>query len=212
VVQRRHRIQKPHVVAQAALVQITEVRIQRIVIEGHIFIRIARRQPGFLHADGTVMYLGRQLSFLRFEHPVIAIVGDGADQLLLGNRAYREFQVVDEPVLGSDRPRCSSRIVFVIIHDDHSIRGRGDCGVVEFLVVRRHADIQLHPSRMQVRRKLVQQRHISRLSRIGEGFEVHHDAAKAVGGKKHSHLFAKYRTRLRIIQKSRDVSHPVRCR
>ncbi len=79
VVQSRHRIEKPDVMANAALIQITEMGVQRVIVENHIFIGIARCQPCFLHGDRTVMCAGRQFALLRLEHPVIAIVGDGAD-------------------------------------------------------------------------------------------------------------------------------------
>ena len=42
VVQRRDRIEEPNVMAKAPLIQITEVRIERIIVENHIFIGIAR--------------------------------------------------------------------------------------------------------------------------------------------------------------------------
>jgi len=74
MIQRRDRIQEPDVVAETALIQIAEVRIQRVVIEGYVLIGIARREPGFLHAHGTIVSVRRKLALLRLQHPVVAVV------------------------------------------------------------------------------------------------------------------------------------------
>jgi hypothetical protein len=49
--------------AQAALVEITEVRIQSLVIEGDVFLRIPCGQPGRLYRDVCVARVSRQLAF-----------------------------------------------------------------------------------------------------------------------------------------------------
>ncbi len=193
VVQGRNRIEKPDVVAQAALVQITEMRIQRIIVKGHILFGIARFQPGLLHRDTVVFNIGRQPALLWLEHPVVAIVGDGADKLFPGNDVHGELEIVDEPVLRGDRPGGSAGIMLVVVHDYNAVRGRCDRGVVEFLIVRRHADIELHSSGVQIRRQFVQHRDIAWLSDAGEGLKIHHQAAEAVRGKKHCDLLAKNR-------------------
>ena len=99
VIERRDRIDKPDVVPQVAFIQIAEMRIHRIVVEIDVLIRVSGRKPRLLHADPCVMLAGRKLPILRFQHPVIAIIGDGADDLVLRNNLARIFQIVQEPVL-----------------------------------------------------------------------------------------------------------------
>ena len=70
---------------EVALVEIAEMRIHRVVVEVDVFVGVASREPCVLHADRAVMNFGRQLPFLRLQHPVVAIVGDGADDFFLGN-------------------------------------------------------------------------------------------------------------------------------
>ena len=61
MVQRSDRIKKPDVVAKISLVEIAEVRIHRVIIEIDVLIGIASGQPRFLHADGRIVNLRRQL-------------------------------------------------------------------------------------------------------------------------------------------------------
>ena len=62
--------------------------------------------------------------------------------------------------------------MLVIVHDHDAIRGRCDRGIVEFLIVRRHADIELHSSGVQIRRQFIQQRNIAWLSYAGERLKI----------------------------------------
>ena len=70
----------------------------------------------------------------------------------------------------------------------HAIRGRSDGGIIEFLIVRGHAYIELHPARMQVGRKFIQQRNIARLPRGGKSLEIDHQPAEMVRRKKNAYL------------------------
>src|SRR6202167_6121779 len=135
----------------AALIQIAEMRIQSIIVERYIYVGIARRQPGLLNAHRAVVFIHWQLALLRLKHPVIAVVGDGAYQLFAGNNLYREREIADEPILGSNWPRGNARIVFIIVPDTQGVRRSCYRGVVEFRIVRGHADVELHPTGMQVR-------------------------------------------------------------
>ena len=49
--------------AQAAFVEIAEVRIQSVVIEGDIFLRISCGQPRRLYRDVCIARVRRQLAF-----------------------------------------------------------------------------------------------------------------------------------------------------
>ena len=186
------------------------MRIQRIIVEAYIFIGIARLKPRFLYRDAVVFGIERQLARLRLEHPVVAVVGDGADELSPGDDVYGELEIVDEPILGGDRPRRRTGIVFIVVHDHHAVGRPGDRGIVEFQIVRGHTDVKLHPAAMQVRGKFVQQRKIARLPYLGESLKIHHQSAETIGGKHHRHLLAKDRAGSRIIQKIRDSPHPLR--
>ena len=99
--------------------------------------------------------------------------------------------------------------MLVIVHDDHAVGGRGNRRVIKLLILGRHAYIELHPLRMQVRGEFVQQCDVTRLSGRRERFKVHHQSAKAIGTKESCHLLAENRARVRIIQKTGDVRNPV---
>ena len=75
-------IEKPDVMAAIVVVAIAEMRIQSVVVVLDIFFGIARTDPGFLHGDAVVGGAWRQLAFLVALDPVVAVVADGANQLL----------------------------------------------------------------------------------------------------------------------------------
>ena len=150
LVERGHTVDKPNIAAQVFLVQITEMRIHRVVIEIDILIRIASLQPCILHADGMVMFSGRQLAVLRFQDPVIAVIRDRADHLLVRDDIERGLQILLEPVLRRHRTRLGSRIVLVIIHQHNAVGRCGNRRVVIFGVVRLQRNVKLHAAAMQV--------------------------------------------------------------
>ena len=54
LVQGRHGIQKPDIVAEVIVVVVAEVRVERVAVEIDVFFRIARADPGFLHGDALI--------------------------------------------------------------------------------------------------------------------------------------------------------------
>ena len=64
--------------------------------------------------------------------------------------------------------------MFVIVHQHDAVGLPGNGSVVEILVARLNADIQLHALGVQVGGKLGQQLQITWLGTLGEGFKVHH--------------------------------------
>ena len=92
---------------------------------------------------------------LRLVHPVIAVIADGADQLVLGNTFLCRLQVVDKPVLRRYWPRCAAGVMFVVVHHHDTINTSSHGGVVEVLVARLHTDVELHTLGMQVLGKLL---------------------------------------------------------
>ena len=59
MIQGRHPVKKPHVVTKVSLVEITEMGIQGIVIEGDVFVRITRLEPCLLHAHRLIFHFRR---------------------------------------------------------------------------------------------------------------------------------------------------------
>src|SRR5208337_2313816 len=99
---------------------------------------------------------------------------------------------------------CAAGKVFIVIHDDDAIDGVGNGLVIEIFVADLNADVELHSLGMQVGRKLVQQRDVARLSLLGKGLEIDHQAAVAIGGEKESDLMAEAGARRRIIEEVGD--------
>ena len=146
---------------------------------------------------------------LRLVYPVITVVADGADQFVQGNNFAGKLQIGHKPILGSDRPRRPLRVVLVIVHKHNPIDPAGHCGIVEILIVRRHADVKLQPFSVQILGNLLQQGHVTRL-RFGRNLlEVHHQAAILVGGEERVYLLPEERACVRVIQEGRDI-RPVR--
>ncbi len=77
LVQSRHRIEEPDIVAEVIVVFVAEVRVERVAIEINVFFGIARADPGFLHGDGFVGLSGREVAFFGLLGPVVSVVGYG---------------------------------------------------------------------------------------------------------------------------------------
>ena len=77
------------------LVNVLEVRIQRVVVEVEIGVGIGRAPPGI--GDGEILCVedfrfGPRI-FGDGERPVVSVVADGADDLFLGNDFENAGQV-----------------------------------------------------------------------------------------------------------------------
>ena len=143
-------IEKPDVVKIVAVVTIAEVRIEGVVIVGDVLFGVARADPGFLHRNALVFFVGRKLAFFGALNPVVAVVSDGADELFFGDFLHGEIQVVDEPILRSDRAGSAAGEVFIVVHDDNAIDRSRNSGVIEVGVANLHADVDLHSFGMEV--------------------------------------------------------------
>ena len=187
---------------QILLVQVAEVRIERVAIEVDVFFGIARAQPRVLHGNVLVCHSGRQLSVLRLLHPVIPVIADGADELFLRDLFLGGLDVGDEPILRRHRSRRSIGKMLVVVHDHDAIHRRRDRLVVVVLVFHLHAGIELQSLRVQVRREFFQQRHVSWLPLLGKGFKVHHQPAVAVGREEEHDLAPEVGARFGIIQET----------
>ena len=65
------------------LVEITDMRVQSVAIEIHVRFRIACCEPGVLYRNVRIFRARRQSSMFRFLHPVVTVVADRANQLVL---------------------------------------------------------------------------------------------------------------------------------
>src|ERR1700722_12551270 len=151
VVERGDSVEEPDIVTDAALIQVAEVRIHRVIIEDNVFIGVARREPSFLNADGRGFFFAfGQLSVFRFARPVVTVVGDSADDLVFGDDGFSEGQVFYEPILRSHRAGVGPGIVLVVIHEHNAVGCGGDGRVVVFVALRRNGDVELHAAAVQI--------------------------------------------------------------
>ena len=85
LVQRGHAIQKPHIVTNIVVVEIGKVRIHGLVIEIHVRLGILGFEPCILRRY-VVHGLRRRAFLLALLHrPVIAVIGDRANDFFLRN-------------------------------------------------------------------------------------------------------------------------------
>ena len=192
-----------------AFIKIRDVRILAIAIKIDIFLRIAGRQPCILHADADVLCSGRKRTTLRPAHPVVTIVGDSANEFVLGYDFFCRFQVLHKPILRSHWTWSSRRrVVLVIIHEHKTVCLRRDRRIVVVFASGLDADVQLHAFGMQILRQLTQERDVPRLCPPGKSLEIHHEATVFVRSKEGGNLSAKIVARILVVQECADV-HPV---
>ena len=141
LVEHRYPIEKPHVVANIAVVKISKVWVHGVVIEVHVGLGVLGFQPCVLRRDG-VHGGGRRAFLLALSHrPVVAVIADCANDFFLRDDLEGVLQVLHEPVLPGDWAGIAAGIVLVIVHQDQAIRDLRDGGIVECLVVDRYGDI-----------------------------------------------------------------------
>ncbi len=178
------------------------MRIDRVAVQFYVRFRLLRARPCFLHTHRV-----RRLRQLRLPlgRPFVAVVADRANDLLARNLLQRILQVLHEPVLRRHRPRGTSGVVLVVIHQDHAIGVFRDILIIEVLILRRYAQVELLPAGMHVLVQLGGQRFIPwhRLHR--KVFEVQRDAPEFVGRQERIDLFAELLPRRRIIQELPNI-------
>src|SRR5208283_6197019 len=76
LVQSRHRVQKPDMVAEVIVIFVAEVWVECVAVEINLFFGVARSEPGILHGNALVSLAGRKLAFFRPIYPVVAVVAD----------------------------------------------------------------------------------------------------------------------------------------
>src|SRR5208282_4495827 len=211
LVEGSHRIQKPDIVAEVIVVLVAEMRVKCVAVKINVLLGIARSDPGFLHGNALVGLSRRQFAFFCFWllHPVVPVVANGANELFFWNLLDRRLKVVREPILGRDRARGSAGKVLVVVHDDDAIHGGRNSGVIVILVPHLDADVELQSLGVQVGRKLVEQSYVSGLAFFRKGFEVDHQAAIMVGGKKKPDLASESGARFWIVQKIDNAGNKV---
>ena len=125
LVQRRHSIQKPHLVPQMrVLIVIREVRIQLVAFQMHIRPGVFRTLPRILHRQVVDIHDARRnlLPLFRQRHrPVETVVAEAADDLLLRHQCEHPLQIRLEPRLARHRPRIAGLLMLVVIHQDDAV-------------------------------------------------------------------------------------------
>ncbi len=191
------------------LIEIAEVRVHGVIIEVDVHVGIARGQPRVLNAHGVVTLAGRKFALLRLQHPVVAIIGDGADDFFFRDNGLGEFHVLHEPILRRHGAGCGAGIVLVVVHEHHAVGRRRDGRIVVFVAVRRYRDVELQAAHVQVAGQLLQERDIARLAAGRKGFEVDHQAAIMAGRQKLHGLPPEKCASVRVVQEPDNISYPV---
>ena len=94
--------------------------------------------------------------------------------------------------------------MLIVVHDHNAIHGGRNGLVIIILVAHLDADVQLHPLGVQVRREFVQESYVSGLRFLRERFEIDHQTAIVIGGKKEPDLSSKPGTSFLIVQ---EITH-----
>ena len=110
-------------------VDVLEVRIERVVIEIEIGVGVARALPGIGYVVND--FGVNDMRFAEFlipslwigdgHLPVIAVVANGADQLVLGDDFERAREVGDKPILAGDGTRLALQLMLVVVHQDNAV-------------------------------------------------------------------------------------------
>jgi hypothetical protein len=193
-------------VAQVVALQVDVVGVQEVGIELHGGVALARVQPGVLHADPGDGGPGLARVLAHRHSPVIAVVADGADDLLPRHDLEGVLQVLGEPLLAGDGADVAAGIVFVVIHQDDAVGVRRHVGVIELVVVGRDIDVELQAARVQVCLQLRQQGLVAGLRRDREAFQVQGQALVLVAGQELQGLAAEVGARGGIVEK---IPHPL---
>ena len=117
----------------------------------HPAARSSAQRDGLDPGDARVIHPAQTLD------PVIAVVADGADELVFGDIFYRGIEIGSEPILRGNGAGGATGIVFVVVHDDDAINGSRDCFVVVVLIAYLHTHIQLHALGVEVGGKFLKQ-------------------------------------------------------
>ena len=91
--------------------------------------------------------------------------------------------------------------MLVVVHDDDAIDSRRDRRIIVVLVSNLDAGEELHPASVQVRRELLQQRHITSLPFLRKGLEIHHESLVMIRGKEEPDFTAEAGAGFRAVEK-----------
>ena len=197
------------------LVDVFEVRIERVVIEIEIGVGVRGALPcvsdvqiigveNFWLGMAVILWIGNG------KRPVVAVVSYGADDFFFGHDFENSNQVADEPLLAGDGSRIAGVLVLVVVHQNNAV-GAGRDGL-QILVAggHGHVDVKAKVARVHLRVERLNELEISRLIRVGEAFKVERNAAIGrVGGEKAHDLLEKGRALVRIAEHVSDAGIPL---
>ena len=209
-------VKKPdHMALIIVLVDVLEVRIERVVVEIEIGVGVR----GALPCISDVQIIGIEnfrlgmAAILRIgngKRPVVAVVSDGADDFFFGHDFENANQVADEPLLAGDGSRIAGVLVLVVVHQDNAV-GVGRDGL-QILVAGGygHVDVKTKIARVHLRVERLNELKVRRLICVGEAFEVERNAAIGrVGGEEAHDLLEKGRAFVRIAEHVSDAGIPL---
>ena len=190
-------IEEPDDVALVqVLVDVLEVGIESVVIEVQVGVGVG----GALPYVGDVQIFGVEDAGLGMlfvfwvgngEGPVVAVIGDGADELFLGNDLEDTGEVADEPLLAGDGTGIAGGLVLVVVHQDDAVGVGGNPGEVGVGGGDRSIDIEAEVARVQIGVELLDEGEVGLGGVVGEAFKVERKAAiDRICGEKANNLLA----------------------
>ena len=196
LVQERDRVEKPHHVALViVLVDVLEVRIERVVVEIEVGVGVGGALPGI--GDGEILgiedlrlAMPAILWIGNGERPVVAVVAHRADQLLLGHDLEHADEIGDEPLLAGHGPGIAGGLVLVVVHQHDAVGVGGDGFQVAVAGGDGHVDIEAQIARVHLGIKRLNEAQVGRILIVGDAFNVERKAAidRVSGEKAHDLL------------------------
>ena len=166
-------VEEPDVVGLAVVLDVGEVRIFGIGVEGDIDLGLARRLQRLLESE-----VFGDLAF----HPIIAIAADGDDGVGRIEVLHALVERLFEPILAGDGAGAAFGPMLVIGHQDQVVSDRGVGFVIPIDIVVGHGEAQGQPERLEGGHHLLEERLEVALCGRGHFFEVDRQALEFVGG------------------------------
>ena len=108
--------------------------------------------------------------------PVVSVVAQGADQLLLGHYLHHPTEVADKPLLAGDRAGVAVDFVLVVVHEQNAIGVGGDKLQVIIPCGERNVDIKPKIARVHIGVEFPDEAQVCLIRVVGQVFDVQREA------------------------------------
>ena len=116
------RVEEPHLVLLAVVVDVLERRIQRAVVEVYDVVRLLT--IAVLRSLNQCSLVCQRIGPVASLFPVVCVIRETDDQLLARNVLHRSGEHAAIPIDRGDRPRLAAAAVFVVRHHYDEVAGR----------------------------------------------------------------------------------------